>query len=135
MTYSGIEFHGNWPEMLRAEVEDLILQHDQQADRPPIKEVSEKGAPLDRPASSDGSASSNTSARKRFSEERTPVHTPDAEDEPSGPWIAQRTPSPTGPLYAVGRTARNGQGALGPILCDSDEALLDKLRRLLSERG
>lgn len=136
MTYSGIEFHGNWPEMLRAEVEDLILQHDQQADRPPAKEVSEKGALLDRPASSDGSVSSNTPTRKRFSEgERTHDHPPDAEAEPSGPWIAQRNPSPTGPLYAVGRTARNGQGALGPILCDSDEALLDKLRRLLSERG
>jgi hypothetical protein len=139
MTYSGIEFHGKWPEMLRAEVEDLILQYDQRADRPPAEkapknETSGKGALLDRPASPTGAASSNDSARKRFSGARTPDHTSDVEGKTPGPWIVQRNPSPTGPLYAVGRMARNGQGALGPILCDSDEALLDKLRRLLSER-
>lgn len=40
MGMSGIDFHGAWPEMLRADVEDLILQYDPLADEVPADEAS-----------------------------------------------------------------------------------------------
>jgi hypothetical protein len=137
MTHSGIEFYGTWPEMLRAEVEDLILQYDHSADPPPSTEAAGQ-AIIEHEASSNESIQ-NSSARKRFSqrEEYGPASGPAPsgnEKSSSGPWIAQRNPSPTGPRYAVGRSARNGQEALGPVLCDSGEALLDKLRHVLNTR-
>lgn len=120
MTYSSIdssiEFHGNWPEMLRAKVEDLILQHDPQAD----------------PAPDAGRLPENDPPSKRFS--GAGESAPERAAEPS-PWIAQHNPSPTGPLYAIGRMARSGREALGPVLCSSGKALLDKLRRLLNTQN
>jgi hypothetical protein len=166
MTYSGIAFQGDWPEMLRAEVEDLILQHDQEVDPPPENTApdeapyeqypNEQGGeckgPLhrlesalyDRTSGSDQSMSSEDSTRKRFRKEGASHRMPtgsgkngeaahrDEDGETTGPWIAQHNPSPTGPLYAVGRTARDGRDALGPILCGSGKALLDKLRDVLN---
>lgn len=107
MTHSLIDFQGEWPELLKTELEDLILEHDppQPNGAPP-----RNGSSADRPP-------------------RRHVHSPPR-------WIAQYNSAPTGPLYAVGRPGRNGQRGLGPVLSTSRIDLLDKLRALLrAEEG
>jgi hypothetical protein len=89
-SYSNVDFQGEWPDMLRAEVEKLIAQY--------------------------GSSSVNKQAPS---------------SSQSFQWIAQHNPSPTGPLYAVGRLAKNGLDALGPVIGASGSDLLEKLRALL----
>lgn len=106
MKYSHIDFQGNWPELLRAEVEDLIRQYDPRADDE---------------APSDERAAGDHSDRKRFAR--------------PAPWIAQYNSAPTGPLYAIGRPGRDGQEGVGPVLTDSGGDLIDKLRTMLKRLG
>lgn len=107
MTHPSIDFQGDWPEPLRADVENLIAQY---ADEP------------------GGDLPSNSASP----EERAMEHATRSAPGRGVRWIAQHNPSPTGPLYAVGRTSRNGCAPLGPVVSSSGEDLLDKLCRLLS---
>jgi hypothetical protein len=114
MSNTNIDFQGNWPERLKAQVEDLILQH-------------ETGGAN---GSSPRAASPPDGAQRR-QDETQPLNASGESAREKGLWIAQHNPSPTGPLYAVGRTCLNGHNALGPVITASGSELLDKLRTLL----
>lgn len=134
MRHHHIDFQGTWPEMLRAEVENIIQQYDPLADGVPADEASADEALSDGASSETahrvakdrapvknsikGSGRKNGSAPKRFSGATR--------------WIAQCNSAPTGPLYAIGRPGEEGQNRMGPVLATSGEELLDKLRALLS---